>query len=154
MTAGTRGSLVLLLLITLPVAAEAQRSLLTLPSPHWGATREEITATYGSPLSTADRFLLYRPVLDYGPNEIRLEFDGNRLVRIIIGMEPAPELDDQVIRDVSALLRARPRMREVREGILYVWDNGYSFAEYGPLPAADPRDWNTLQFTDRRRIRN
>ena len=140
-------------LILLPELAEGQSSLLSLPTPQWGATRAEIVDLYGPPVDSSLRFLLYRRQLVYGRSEIRLEFRVEGLVRIAIGFEPGPRLS-QVIPDMTTLMRGQPAQRQTPDGTLYVWQSSYSVAEYGPVPPRDPKGWVTLQITDIRMIRN
>lgn len=145
---------VTMLLIMLPVLAEGQSSLLSVPTPQWGANPEEIIKLYGPAVASSPRYLLYRPRMIYGACEVRLEFRVGGLSRIVIGFEPGPRVQDAVTRDVTTIMGVRPVLRATPGGTLQVWRNAYSLAEYGPVPPADPRDWITLQITDLRILRN
>ena len=147
MRSTVRGFVVIALLVMLPALAESQDSLLSLRAPQWGATSQEIVQLYGNPVGRSWPFLLYRPDLLYGSCEVRFALGRRGLRQIVIAIEPGAGLAERIVRDVTALLRTDPERQEVREGILYLWDNGHSAAQFGPLPPRSSKEWVTLQFT-------
>jgi hypothetical protein len=135
-------------LLAAPVLAVAQESLLTLARPQWGATREEITESYGPPAAASGEFLVYRPRLTYGPTEIRLRLTEEGLRRIVIGVPPREETVDLIVHDVTQLLGAPPRPDRSSGETSYVWTTPDTRATL-TLFAADGNTtrWHTLQFT-------